>query len=98
MKECTLAFLCFAKKTNILVFFIRHVTESGDITRSCALEHIVGIVLYMEMEEHSSHQLLPSVKDWFRSTDEIGVFEMSQLGLQVVSNPSRLFVSEQNSE
>lgn len=98
VKECTSALLRFAKKTNIPVFLIGHVTKSGDIAGPRVLEHIVDVVLYMEGEKHSSHRLLRSVKNRFGSTDELGVFEMTQLGLQVVSNPSELFLSEQNSD
>ncbi|RVW51953.1 DNA repair protein RadA [Vitis vinifera] len=119
VKECTSALLRFAKKTNIPVFLIGHVTKSGDIAGPRVLEHIVDVVLYIEVvyliflmrfiyhitfyiapqgEKHSSHRLLRSVKNRFGSTDELGVFEMTQLGLQVVSNPSELFLSERNSD
>ncbi|KAL6335734.1 hypothetical protein AAG906_039497 [Vitis piasezkii] len=76
VKECTSALLRFAKKTNIPVFLIGHVTKSGDIAGPRVLEHIVDVVLYIEL----------------------GVFEMIQLGLQVVSNHSELFLSERNSD
>ncbi|CAL5439606.1 unnamed protein product [Camellia sinensis] len=72
-----------------------HVTKSGDIAGPRVLEHIVDVVLYMEGEKHSSHRLLRSVKNRFGSTDELGVFEMSQSGLQAVSNPSEMFLGEQ---
>ncbi|XP_034696440.1 DNA repair protein RadA-like [Vitis riparia] len=98
VKECTSALLRFAKKTNIPVFLIGHVTKSGDIAGPRVLEHIVDVVLYIEGEKHSSHRLLRTVKNRFGSTDELGVFEMTQLGLQVVSNPSELFLSERNSD
>ncbi|XP_034696461.1 DNA repair protein RadA-like [Vitis riparia] len=98
VKECTSTLLRFAKKTNIPVFLIGHVTKSGDIAGPRVLEHIVDVVLYIEGEKHSSHRLLRTVKNRFGSTDELGVFEMTQLGLQVVSNPSELFLSERNSD
>ncbi|XP_010525324.1 PREDICTED: uncharacterized protein LOC104803142 [Tarenaya hassleriana] len=96
VKECTSTLLRFAKKTNIPVLLVGHVTKAGDIAGPRVLEHIVDVVLYMEGEEHSSYRLLRSVKNRFGSTDELGVFEMSQLGLQVVSNPSGMFLSQQN--
>ncbi|XP_057977564.1 uncharacterized protein LOC131164415 isoform X2 [Malania oleifera] len=74
VKECTSALLRFAKKTNIPVLLIGHVTKSGDIAGPRVLEHIVDVVLYMEL----------------------GVFEMSQSGLQAVMNPSEIFLSEQH--
>ncbi|CAK9165326.1 unnamed protein product [Ilex paraguariensis] len=98
VKECTSALLRFAKKTNIPVFLIGHVTKSGDIAGPRVLEHIVDVVLYMEGEKSSSHRLLRSVKNRFGSTDELGVFAMSQSGLQAVSNPSEMFLSEQHSD
>lgn len=98
VKECTEALLRFAKKTNIPVFLIGHVTKSGEIAGPRVLEHIVDVVLYMEGEKCSSHRLLRSVKNRFGSTDELGVFEMSQSGLQAVSNPSEMFLSEQQSD
>ncbi|KAH9714197.1 RECA 2 domain-containing protein [Citrus sinensis] len=98
VKECTSALLRFAKKTNIPVLLAGHVTKSGDIAGPRVLEHIVDAVLYMEGEKFSSYRLLRSVKNRFGSTDELGVFEMSQLGLQAVSNPSKIFLSEQHSD
>ncbi|PHT88935.1 hypothetical protein T459_11041 [Capsicum annuum] len=98
VKECTEALLRFAKKTNIPVFLIGHVTKSGEIAGPRVLEHIVDVVLYMEGEKYSSHRLLRSVKNRFGCTDELGVFEMSQSGLQAVSNPSEMFLSEQQSD
>ncbi|XP_048233666.1 DNA repair protein RadA [Ricinus communis] len=95
VKECTSALLRFAKKTNIPVLLVGHVTKSGDIAGPRVLEHIVDVVLYLEGEKHSTHRLLRPVKNRFGSTDELGVFEMSQSGLQSVSNPSEIFLSEQ---
>ncbi|XP_057454436.1 uncharacterized protein LOC130745976 isoform X2 [Lotus japonicus] len=96
VKECTSALLRFAKKTNIPVLLIGHVTKSGDIAGPRVLEHIVDVVLYMEGEKFSSHRMLRAVKNRFGSTDELGVFEMSHSGLQAVSNASEMFLSEQH--
>ncbi|KAL2243280.1 uncharacterized protein LOC105157702 isoform X2 [Sesamum indicum] len=98
VKECTSALLRFAKKTNIPVLLIGHVTKTGDIAGPRVLEHIVDVVLYMEGEKYSSHRLLRSVKNRFGSTDELGVFKMSVSGLQGVPNPSEMFLSEQHSD
>ncbi|XP_064972911.1 uncharacterized protein LOC135617003 isoform X2 [Musa acuminata AAA Group] len=70
VKECTSAFLRFAKQTNIPVLLIGHVTKTGDIAGPRILEHIVDAVLYMEGERYSSYRLLRSVKNRFGSTDE----------------------------
>ncbi|XP_059640792.1 uncharacterized protein LOC132282960 [Cornus florida] len=96
VKECTAALLRFAKRTNIPVLMIGHVNKSGDIAGPRVLEHIVDVVLYLEGEKYSSHRLLRSVKNRFGSTDELGVFEMSQSGLDAVSNPNVMFLSEQH--
>ncbi|KAK3219912.1 hypothetical protein Dsin_013882 [Dipteronia sinensis] len=98
VKECTSALLRFAKKTKIPVILVGHVTKSGDIAGPRVLEHIVDAVLYMEGEKFSSYRLLRPVKNRFGSTNELGVFEMSQLGLQVVSNTSEMFLSEDHSD
>ncbi|XP_078439216.1 DNA repair protein RadA-like protein [Wolffia australiana] len=94
VKECTSALLRFAKQTSIPVLLIGHVTKSGDIAGPRILEHIVDVVLYLEGERCSTHRLLRSVKNRFGSTDELGVFEMSETGLQAVLNPSELFLSD----
>ncbi|XP_058743604.1 uncharacterized protein LOC131616320 [Vicia villosa] len=96
VKECTSALLRFAKTTNIPVLLIGHVTKSGDIAGPRVLEHIVDVVLYMEGEKYTSHRMLRAVKNRFGSTDELGVFEMSHLGLEAVSNASEMFLSEQD--
>ncbi|KQK20497.1 uncharacterized protein LOC100824150 isoform X1 [Brachypodium distachyon] len=98
VKECTSALLSFAKLTNIPVFLIGHVTKTGDIAGPRILEHIVDVVLYMEGERCLSHRLLRSVKNRFGSTDELGVFEMSENGLQAVLNPSEMFLTQHDSD
>ncbi|XP_076926762.1 uncharacterized protein LOC143590050 [Bidens hawaiensis] len=98
VKECTAALLRFAKKTDVPVFLIGHVTKSGDIAGPRVLEHIVDAVLYMEGEQYSSHRLLRAFKNRFGSTDELGVFEMTPCGLQAVKNPSEIFLSEERSD
>ncbi|XP_042048267.1 DNA repair protein RadA-like isoform X1 [Salvia splendens] len=98
VKECTSALQRFAKKTNIPVLLIGHVTKTGDIAGPRVLEHIVDVVLYLEGEKFSSHRLLRSVKNRFGSTEELGVFKMSQSGLQGVLNPSEMFLADPHSD
>ncbi|XP_020588127.1 uncharacterized protein LOC110029959 isoform X2 [Phalaenopsis equestris] len=98
VKECTLKLLHFAKETNIPVLLIGHVTKTGDIAGPRMLEHMVDAVLYMEGERYSSYRLLRSVKNRFGSTDELGLLEMTESGLQAVSNPSEMFLSENYSD
>ncbi|XP_047160774.1 DNA repair protein RadA-like [Vigna umbellata] len=98
VKECTAALMRFAKTTNISVILIGHVTKSGEIAGPRVLEHIVDVVLYMEGEKHSPYRMLRAVKNRFGSTDELAVLEMSQSGLQVVSNASEMFLTQQLSD
>ncbi|KAK7271944.1 hypothetical protein RJT34_28231 [Clitoria ternatea] len=98
VKECTTALMRFAKTTNISVLLVGHVNKSGEIAGPRVLEHIVDVVLYMEGERHSPYRMLRAVKNRFGSTDELGVFEMSQSGLQAVSNASEMFLTEQYSD
>ncbi|KAG6545703.1 hypothetical protein Mapa_012888 [Marchantia paleacea] len=94
VRECAAALLRMAKQTNIPIFLVGHVTKTGDIAGPRVLEHIVDVVLYMEGERLQSHRLLRVVKNRYGSTDEVGVFEMVQGGLQAIKNPSALFLSE----
>ena len=83
-----------AKRRGIIVFLVGHVTKEGNIAGPKVLEHMVDTVLYFEGERGHQFRILRSVKNRFGGTDEIGVFEMTGLGLQQVTNPSALFMSE----
>ena len=84
----------FAKKRNIVVILVGHVTKDGQIAGPRVLEHMVDAVLYFEGERGHIFRILRTVKNRFGATDEIGVFEMTQLGLLEVANPSSLFLSD----
>jgi DNA repair protein RadA/Sms len=84
----------FAKRTGVPVFIIGHVTKEGAIAGPRLLEHIVDTVLYFEGDKGHSYRILRAVKNRFGSTNEIGVFEMKDAGLEEVSNPSELFLAE----
>ncbi|CAI9107212.1 OLC1v1006521C1 [Oldenlandia corymbosa var. corymbosa] len=83
VKECTAALQRFAKKTNIPILLAGQVTKEGILAGPRELEHAVDVVLYIEGDKLYSHRVLRSVKNRFGSTDEIGVFEMSQLGFNL---------------
>jgi DNA repair protein RadA/Sms len=83
-----------SKETDTSAFLIGHVTKEGAIAGPRVLEHMVDTVLYFEGDRGHSYRILRAVKNRFGSTDEIGVFEMSQSGLSEVKNPSELFISE----
>jgi len=84
----------FAKRSGVPVFLIGHVTKEGAIAGPRLLEHIVDTVLYFEGDKGHSYRILRAVKNRFGSTNEIGVFEMKDVGLEEVVNPSELFLAE----
>jgi len=84
----------FAKRSGGPVFLIGHVTKEGAIAGPRLLEHIVDTVLYFEGDKGHSYRILRAVKNRFGSTNEIGVFEMKDVGLEEVVNPSELFLAE----
>ncbi len=83
-----------AKRSGVPVFIIGHVTKEGAIAGPRLLEHIVDTVLYFEGDKGHSYRILRAVKNRFGSTNEIGVFEMKDSGLEEVANPSELFLAE----
>lgn len=87
----------FAKETGTVVFIVGHVTKDGGIAGPRVLEHIVDTVLYFEGDRHEGLRLLRAVKNRFGSTNEIGVFEMTDTGMRQVTDPSRLFLSGERS-
>ena len=84
----------FAKRSGIPVFIIGHVTKEGAIAGPRLLEHIVDTVLYFEGDKGYTYRILRAVKNRFGSTNEIGVFQMKDSGLEEVGNPSELFLAE----
>ncbi len=83
-----------AKSHNIPIFLIGHVTKDGTIAGPRVLEHMVDVVLYLEGERFHTYRLLRGVKNRFGATNEVGVFEMQDLGLAEVPNPSQIFLAE----
>jgi len=92
IRECTLKITRTAKENNITVFIVGHVTKDGTLAGPKVLEHMVDCVLQFEGEKYSNFRIIRSVKNRFGSTDEIGVFEMTEGGLTEVGNPSQLFL------
>ena len=93
VRECTNIFMHLAKSLGIPIFIVGHVNKDGAIAGPKVLEHIVDTVLYFEGERNYSYRILRSAKNRFGSTNEIGVFEMTQEGLKEVQNPSLLMLS-----
>jgi DNA repair protein RadA/Sms len=96
VREGALRLLRLAKETSTPMFLVGHVTKEGAIAGPRVLEHIVDAVLYLEGERFHQYRLLRGVKNRFGSTDEVGVFEMLQSGLQEVPNPSQVFLAERS--
>jgi len=94
VKECSALLTQTAKSKGISLFIIGHVTKEGMLAGPRVLEHIVDTVLYFEGERYSIYRILRAIKNRFGSTNEIGVFEMCSSGLEEVSNPSEIFLSE----
>ncbi|MEM1369058.1 MAG: DNA repair protein RadA [Cyanobacteria bacterium P01_H01_bin.15] len=92
VRECTAALMQLAKRENITIFIVGHVTKEGAIAGPRVLEHLVDAVLYFEGDRFASHRLLRSVKNRFGASQEIGIFDMTERGLQEVENPSALFL------
>jgi DNA repair protein RadA/Sms len=83
----------FAKKNNITLLIVSHVTKDGQIAGPKVLEHMVDTVLYFEGEKDLHFRILRAVKNRFGAANEIGVFEMNDIGLSEVTNPSELFLT-----
>ena len=88
----------FAKKNNITLLIVSHVTKDGQIAGPKVLEHMVDTVLYFEGEKDLHFRILRTVKNRFGAANEIGVFEMNEVGLSEVTNPSELFLTSYERE
>jgi len=94
VRECTSELMKIAKTKGIPIFIVGHVTKEGSIAGPRLLEHMVDAVLYFEGERHHTYRILRAVKNRFGSTNETGIFEMKELGLVEVLNPSEIFLEE----
>ena len=98
IRQCTRKLMERAKADNVPILLSGHVTKGGDIAGPRVMEHMVDVVLYMEGDPVSSWRLLRSVKNRFGSTNEVGVFEMTDSGLADVEDPSQAFIAERPEE
>ena len=98
VRECASRLMRIAKEADTSIFLIGHVTKEGSIAGPRALEHLVDTVLYLEGDRTHTFRLLRAVKNRFGSTNEIGVFEMKEAGLEEVPNPSQLLLAERLTE
>ena len=93
VREVTAELMQLAKTNNIATFIVGHVTKEGQLAGPRMLEHMVDTVLYFEGDRHASYRILRAVKNRFGSTNEIGVFEMCNTGLEEVKNPSEYMLN-----
>jgi DNA repair protein RadA/Sms len=98
VRECTMQLMRLAKRAQVPVFLIGHVTKEGTVAGPRALEHIVDAVLYLEGERFHAYRLLRGAKNRFGATHEVGVYEMRGEGLVDVANPSALFLAERGEQ
>lgn len=96
VRECTAELMRIGKTKGIAVFIVGHVTKEGSIAGPRLLEHMVDTVLYFEGERHHTYRILRAVKNRFGSTNEMGIFEMKEMGLEEVENPSEIFLEERS--
>jgi len=94
VRDCAAHLLRQARQLNIPLFLVGHVTKEGAIAGPRVLEHMVDAVLQLEGERFHAYRLLHSVKNRFGSTNEVGVFEMTERGMAPVANPSAMFLAE----
>lgn len=93
VKDCTMNMMRLSKAEGITVFVVGHINKDGNIAGPKVLEHMVDCVLYFEGDPNTSYRLLRAAKNRFGSTNEIGVFEMMDKGLEEVPNPSQMLLA-----
>ncbi len=93
VRECTMKIMHITKEKGLSVFVVGHINKEGSIAGPKVLEHMVDCVLYFEGERNTSFRILRAAKNRFGSTNEIGVFEMTDVGLECITNPSEVLLS-----
>ena len=95
VRDCAAQLTQYAKQTNTVLLLIGHVTKGGALAGPRILEHMVDAVLYFEGDPGGRYRIIRAVKNRFGSVNEISVFAMGEKGLQQISNPSSIFLSNQ---
>lgn len=95
LRDAAARLIWLAKQMNFALLLVGHVTKEGAIAGPKLLEHLVDCVAYFEGDRFHSHRLVRTIKNRFGSTDEIGIFEMTDGGLAPVPDPSKMFLAEQ---
>ncbi len=98
IRECAAEFQRFAKETNTPVFLIGHITKEGSIAGPKILEHMVDTVLQFEGDRHYAYRILRTLKNRFGSTAELGIYEMTDMGMRAVTNPSEILITQKEDQ
>ncbi len=98
IRESAARIIRYAKSRQVSFILIGHITKTGNIAGPMVLEHMVDVVMQFEGDQNNYYRILRSQKNRFGSTQEIGVFEMKRDGLNEVSNPSEMFVTEHHDQ
>ena len=93
VRESTAILVRLAKKSNITIFLVGHVTKEGQLAGPRVLEHMVDTVLYFEGDSSTRYRVIRAVKNRFGAVNELGIFAMTDEGLKQVSNPSAIFLT-----
>lgn len=94
IREVTYELMNFAKANDLTCFIIGHVTKEGQIAGPKILEHMVDTVIYFEGDQLGQYRMLRVMKNRFGNTNEVGIFEMQEKGLQEIKNPSKYFLEQ----
>lgn len=95
IREVTYELMNNVKSSGITCFVIGHITKEGSIAGPKILEHMVDTVIYFEGDQFGQYRILRAMKNRFGNTNEVGIFEMKENGLQEVKNPSQFFLDEE---
>ena len=98
IRECAAEFQRFAKETQTPVFIIGHITKDGTIAGPKLLEHMVDTVLQFEGDQHYAYRILRTTKNRFGSTSELGIYEMTSMGMKPVTNPSDILITQKDDQ
>ena len=96
VRDCAAAFIALAKESGTAVFLVGHVNKEGGISGPKILEHMVDAVLYFEGDKQQTYRMIRAMKNRYGSTNEIGVFDMTDRGLLEIPNPSEILLHERN--
>jgi DNA repair protein RadA/Sms len=94
IRECTMELQRYAKESNVAIFIIGHINKEGSIAGPKILEHIVDTVLQFEGERNHSYRMLRCLKNRFGTIDTLGIYDMTSTGLERITNPSGLLLSQ----